>query len=58
MAVPKRKLSKARRDARRAHWRLPRLNLVPCPQCHQLKPQHVVCPNCGHYHGREAMAVE
>ena len=37
MAVPKRKMTKARRDSRRANWKLTAPNLVECPQCHELK---------------------
>ena len=34
MAVPKRKVSKARRDKRRSsHWKLSTPNLVACPKC-------------------------
>ena len=37
MAVPKRKMSKARRDSRRANWKLTVPGLVECPQCHEMK---------------------
>lgn len=53
MAVPKNKVSKARRDKRRANWKLTAPNLVECPQCHELKMPHRVCPNCGQYKGKE-----
>lgn len=58
MAVPKRKTSKSRRNKRRAHWKAKALNLVECPQCHQAKLPHQVCPNCGYYHDRQAIEVE
>lgn len=58
MAVPKRKTSKSRRDKRRAHWKAKPPGLVECPQCHQMKLPHQVCPNCGYYHGRQAIEVE
>jgi large subunit ribosomal protein L32 len=53
MAVPKKKTSKARRDKRRAQHRLeaPRVSL--CPNCHQPKLPHRMCPNCKTYRGRE-----
>ena len=51
MAVPKNKVSKARRDKRRANWKLTAPNLVECPQCHELIMPHRVCPNCGQYKG-------
>ena len=40
MAVPKRKMSKARRDSRRANWKLTVPGLVECPQCHEMKMPH------------------
>ncbi|MEE1350727.1 MAG: 50S ribosomal protein L32 [Clostridia bacterium] len=58
MAVPKNKVSKARRDKRRANWKLTAPNLVECPQCHELIMPHRVCPNCGQYKGKEVIKVE
>ena len=58
MAVPKNKVSKATRDKRRANWKLTAPNLVECPQCHELKMPHRVCPNCGQYKGKEVIKVE
>ena len=55
MAVPKRKMSKARRDSRRANWKLAAPGLVECPQCHGLKRPHHVCPECGYYDGKEVV---
>ena len=56
MAVPKNKVSKARRDKRRANWKLTAPNLVECPQCHELIMPHRVCPNCNYYDGKEIVA--
>ncbi len=47
-----------RRDKRRAQTKLTAPNLVPCPQCHELKMPHYVCLNCGSYKGREILTVE
>ena len=58
MAVPKNKVSKARRDKRRANWKLTAPNLVECPQCHELKLPHRVCPSCGQYKGKEVIKIE
>ncbi len=50
MAVPKRKTSKARRDRRRASsYRLNRVTVSECPQCHEPKLPHRVCRACGYY---------
>jgi large subunit ribosomal protein L32 len=52
MAVPKKKVSKARRDKRRATHRIAAPALSECPQCHQPVRPHHVCRNCGHSRGR------
>ncbi|MER3457683.1 MAG: 50S ribosomal protein L32 [Chloroflexota bacterium] len=56
--LPKRKLSKGRRDRRRSQDRLHPVQLVPCPQCKELRPPHTVCPHCGTYQGHEVLAIE
>ena len=58
MAVPKNKVSKARRDKRRANWKLTAPNMVECPHCHELNLPHRVCPSCGQYKGKEVIKVE
>ncbi|MDR1117285.1 MAG: 50S ribosomal protein L32 [Oscillospiraceae bacterium] len=59
MAVPKRKVSKARRDKRRSsHWKLEAPNLVTCPKCGAFRMPHRVCKACGSYNGREVLKVE
>ena len=56
MAVPKRKMSKARRDRRRANWKLSVPGMVECPQCNEMKMPHRVCPECGYYNGKQVIA--
>ncbi len=58
MAVPKRRMSKARRDKRRANWKLTVPGMVECPQCHEVKLPHRACPHCGYYKNRAVVAVE
>ncbi|MGI6161998.1 MAG: 50S ribosomal protein L32 [Christensenellales bacterium] len=53
MAVPKRKVSKARRDKRRANWKLSLPGIAECPQCKQPKLNHRVCGECGYYDGKK-----
>jgi len=57
-ALPKKKISKGRRDRRRAHDALKPLHLVPCPQCHMPRLPHRVCPSCGHYKGVKVIEVK
>ena len=52
MAVPKRRTSKARKNSRRANWKLSAPSLSTCPQCHESKLAHRVCGNCGYYNGK------
>ncbi len=55
---PKRKLSKGRRDRRRAHDGMEAANLVQCSQCGEMRLPHTVCPNCGYYQGREIINMK
>ena len=55
MAVPKKKTSKARRDKRRAHDALAAPALSDCPNCHEPKMPHRVCPHCGYYKGKQTI---
>lgn len=57
MAVPKKKVSKARGRSRRANWKASAPTLVECPQCHELHMVHRVCKKCGYYDGRKVLAV-
>lgn len=57
MAVPKRKTSRSKRDSRRAaNSKMFAPGFVSCPQCHEPKLQHRVCPDCGYYKGKEVVA--
>jgi large subunit ribosomal protein L32 len=58
MPNPKRRHSKARRDKRRAHDFLTAASLSECPNCHEAKMPHRVCPHCGHYKGKEVIDVK
>ena len=55
---PKRKLSKGRRDRRRAQDALTPINLVQCSNCGEMRLHHTACPKCGQYQGREVIDVE
>ncbi len=55
---PKRKISKGRRNRRRAHDALRRPHLITCPSCKAKIPPHQVCPHCGTYRGRQVFEVE
>jgi large subunit ribosomal protein L32 len=57
MAVPKSKVSKARRNKRRANWKLAAPQLVRC-ECGAFRMPHRICPSCGVYNGRSYAKVE
>ncbi len=57
MPNPKRRHSKRRTSTRRAHDHLQKPAMSECPQCHQPKMPHRVCPQCGNYKGREVIEV-
>jgi large subunit ribosomal protein L32 len=56
MAVPKKKVSKSRRDMRRSHHALATNSHQECPNCGEAKRPHHVCGACGYYDGREIVA--
>ena len=57
-ALPKRKISKGRRNRRRSHDALKPVHLVACPQCHEMRLPHQVCPSCGTYHGVKVIEIK
>lgn len=58
MAVPKRKMGRARTHSRRSSHALKGPSLSVCPQCRQPKLPHRVCPECGYYDGKEVIDTE
>ncbi len=58
MAVQKSKTSKQRTNKRFANWKIEPVNLVECPQCHELKAPHKVCKKCGYYDGKQIIDTE
>ncbi|MEE2746035.1 MAG: 50S ribosomal protein L32 [Pseudomonadota bacterium] len=55
MAVPKKKISKSRRNSRRAHDALGVSVYGECPNCGEAKLPHHLCASCGYYDGREVI---
>jgi large subunit ribosomal protein L32 len=56
MPNPKRRHSKTRQASRRANWKYTVSAHSSCPQCHESKQPHRVCPHCGYYRGVEVIA--
>jgi large subunit ribosomal protein L32 len=55
MAHPKRKISKSRRNKRRAHDHAVAPTLSTCSNCATSVMYHRVCPECGYYKGKPAV---
>jgi large subunit ribosomal protein L32 len=56
MAVPRKKVTRSKRNMRRAHDALGAASYVECSACGELKRPHHVCGACGEYDGREVVA--
>jgi large subunit ribosomal protein L32 len=55
---PKGKLSKGRRDRRRAQsWTIVSATLTVCPKCGELTRAHRACRSCGTYDRKTVYAV-
>jgi large subunit ribosomal protein L32 len=52
-------MSRSNTRARRSQWKTSVPTLAACSNraCGELKPPHVVCPNCGQYDGRQVVGV-
>ena len=60
MANPKRKISKSKRDKRRAVWmrKLTAHTLTECPNCGEAKLPHHACPHCGYFNGQQILVAK
>lgn len=58
MPVPKRKTGRSVARSRKAHDALEAPSQSVCPQCHQPKLPHHVCPACGYYKGKEIVETD
>jgi large subunit ribosomal protein L32 len=57
MGVPKRRVSKSRKNKRRSMWlKIAAPTINSCPRCHSPKMPHRVCPECGYYRDREVIS--
>lgn len=52
MAVPRNRLSNARKNSKRAHHAKKSKNLTACAHCGAARLAHRICPSCGTYNGR------
>jgi large subunit ribosomal protein L32 len=52
MAVPRNRLSNARKNSKRAHHAKKPKQLSQCPNCKEARLAHAICPRCGVYDDR------
>lgn len=57
MAVPRKKVTRMKRDQRRSHHALAPVNIGECANCGEMKLPHHICGACGHYNGREVIVA-
>ena len=55
---PKNKHCGARRDKKRAQWKMTAPALVRCSKCGELMMPHRVCKACGSYNKREIIKMD
>lgn len=58
MAVPRNRLSNARKNSKRAHHAKKPKNTHSCPNCNTPKLPHVICQSCGAYGDRIIISQE
>ncbi|NJD17744.1 MAG: 50S ribosomal protein L32 [Gemmatimonadetes bacterium] len=58
MPVPKRKTGRSVTNSRRSSHKVEAPSRSVCPQCHQPKLPHRVCPDCGYYDGKEIVETD
>lgn len=58
MAVPRNRLSNARKNSKRAHHAKKPKTLTPCTNCNAPRLSHRICSSCGFYDGRSVFKQE
>ncbi|MCF7851658.1 MAG: 50S ribosomal protein L32 [Simkaniaceae bacterium] len=56
MAVPRNRVSTARRNSRRAHHAKKQRATCECTNCGKIHLPHRACMHCGHYNNRSLIA--
>ncbi|MEM0990033.1 MAG: 50S ribosomal protein L32 [Pseudomonadota bacterium] len=56
MAVQQNRVTRSKRNMRRAHDALSAFAGHECPNCGELKRPHHVCGSCGYYNDREVIS--
>lgn len=56
MAVPRNRVSNAKKNSRRSHHAKKPKNAAECSNCGKPRLSHRMCPSCGHYKGQAVEA--
>ncbi len=56
-AVPARRVSKTRKNSRRANLKVKKTTTITCPNCGEVTVPHRACTNCGFYKGKEVVKI-
>lgn len=54
-ALPKKKLTRARRGRRLTAYKLKPVHAAVCQRCRSAKLPHAACLECGYYRGRQVV---
>jgi large subunit ribosomal protein L32 len=58
MAVPRNRMSNAKRKSKQAHHAKVKRNPVSCTSCGAFMLPHVACSSCGWYNNREVVQMK
>lgn len=58
MAVPKRRVSKTKKNMRRGHDKIKSPGMIKCTNCGAMIKAHRVCPQCGNYKNKNVIEKE
>lgn len=58
MAVPRNRMSNARKNSKRAHHAKKPKGFTACPKCEGPRMPHTICQSCGSYGDRVILNVQ
>lgn len=58
MAVPRNRMSNARKNSKRAHHAKKPKGFTACPNCQNPRLPHTICQGCGNYGDRNILNMQ
>ncbi|HEV8052021.1 MAG TPA: 50S ribosomal protein L32 [Parachlamydiaceae bacterium] len=58
MAVPRNRLSNARKNSKRSHHAKKPKGFTACPKCEAPRVPHTICQGCGSYGDRTVLSIQ